>query len=386
MRALSTLLSLLIAFLIVDSAEGQIPVVISHVQCSLSTSTAYFEYNETAGVYVELADDDPDGSLNSGSRRLRPMKGIVAQTHYNNDTIHHVKACWCTQFYDRPMEYCPMYFDTCEVRGQTGKVSCYSTTGATTFVRGFWPVAIFWFLALLYGVFFTEPGGSFRDYVRRTICLKCADSSSEELLRQDVDRLVEEQPERAVFLYRQALSRKRRDSLREQHLAQRAGHLHTTSGGLPIALPVAVEAVVTGAHDPELGTVRTLGLKTKVFMNSSSDDAAQRPVGPTHIQRSHEPHSAQGPTWLPSQFTREHVTLDEMDGELQQGVRCAICLDRLEQGDVVGDIPCKHVFHKDCLKDWLRKKNRCPLCQRSGVATPNFQSMPQVDNGAGATR
>jgi hypothetical protein len=380
MRTVSPLLSLLLAFLIVDSAEGQqtpILVAVSQVQCSLSTSTAFFQYNETARVYVELADDNDDLD-GSGTRRLRPRNGVVTQSVSNsNDTIHHVKACWCTQFYDRPMEYCPLHFDTCVVRGETGPVSCYSTSGAATFVRGFWPVAIFWFLGLLYGVFFTEPGGSFRDYLRRTMCLKCASKSSEELLKRDVDRLVTAQPERAVFLYRQALSRQRRESVRQQNLVQRAGLLHllhTTPDDLPVALPVpaAVEAsyTATGAQHPERVTVRTLALKTKVFRSSNSDDAAQRPVGPTPIQRSHVPQSTQ--TWLPSQFTREHVTLDEMDGELEQGVRCAICLDRLEQGDVVGDIPCEHVFHKDCLKDWLRKKNRCPLCQRSEVATPNF--------------
>jgi hypothetical protein len=380
--AMSPLLSLLVAFLIVDSAEGQNPIsaiaAVSQVQCSLSTSTSFFEYNDTAGVYVELAEDEQDGA---GRRRLRPSRGIVTETVPSNDTIHHVNACWCTQFYDRPMEYCPLHFDTCVVRGQSGQVSCYSTSGAATFVRGFWPVSIFWFLALLYGVFFTEPGGSFRDYLRRTLCLKCADSSSEELLRRDVDRLVEAQPERAVFLYRQALARQRRESMRQHIREHRAGLLHllhTTSDDLPVASPVpATVGAAVGARDPEGVAVRTLALKTKVFRTpSSGDDAAQQPGGPTQIQRSHVPQSAPGSTWLPSQFTREHVTLDEMDGELEQGVRCAICLDRLEQGDVVGDIPCEHVFHKDCLKDWLRKKNRCPLCQRFGVATPNFQSMP----------
>jgi hypothetical protein len=403
------LLSLLVAFLIAASAEGasaegqKTPVLpaATKVECSLSTSTAFFQFNETANVYVELADndDDPDGS---GTRRLRPRYGIPTHVETgssnSNDTIHHVKACWCTQFYDRPMEYCPLTFDTCVVRGETGPVSCYSSSGAATFVRGFWPVALFWFLGILYGIFFTEPGGSFRDYLRRTMCLRCANSNdSEELLRKDVDRLVEAQPERAVFLYRQALSRQRRESNREQIREQRVSLLHllhTTPDALPArraALPVAIPVAVAvtpaaGTRPPDRVTVRTLALKTKVFRNTlNTDDAGEIPVRPTPMQRSHVPHSVQGSTWLPSQFTREHVTLDEMDGELEQGVRCAICLDRLEQGDVVGDIPCEHVFHKDCLKDWLRKKNRCPLCQRSDVATPNIQSMPQVDNGAGAT-
>lgn len=25
--------------------------------------------------------------------------------------------------------------------------------------------------------------------------------------------------------------------------------------------------------------------------------------------------------------------------------------------------PCKHLFHKECLKLWLEKKNGCPVCR-----------------------
>ena len=43
---------------------------------------------------------------------------------------------------------------------------------------------------------------------------------------------------------------------------------------------------------------------------------------------------------------------------------CAICLCQMQDGDTVGDIPCKHLFHKGCLKSWLTRSNRCPLCQK----------------------
>lgn len=41
---------------------------------------------------------------------------------------------------------------------------------------------------------------------------------------------------------------------------------------------------------------------------------------------------------------------------------CTICFAPLEEGDIVGDLPCHHVFHKDCLKSWCSRKNACPLC------------------------
>ena len=50
--------------------------------------------------------------------------------------------------------------------------------------------------------------------------------------------------------------------------------------------------------------------------------------------------------------------------------KCAICLSTVEVGDRIGDIPCGHIYCVECLKDWLKRKNHCPLCMRGGLATP----------------
>ncbi|KAK6940120.1 Zinc finger, RING-type [Dillenia turbinata] len=43
---------------------------------------------------------------------------------------------------------------------------------------------------------------------------------------------------------------------------------------------------------------------------------------------------------------------------------CAICLQKLEEGDSLREIKCKHVFHKDCLGRWLQHDlATCPLCR-----------------------
>merc|ERR1712127_934745 len=49
---------------------------------------------------------------------------------------------------------------------------------------------------------------------------------------------------------------------------------------------------------------------------------------------------------------------------------CAICRCEIREGNRVAVMPCPHVFHSDCLKQWLRWKNQCPLCQVSEVASP----------------
>lgn len=44
---------------------------------------------------------------------------------------------------------------------------------------------------------------------------------------------------------------------------------------------------------------------------------------------------------------------------------CAICLEIIEDDDVVRGLLCGHVFHADCLDPWLTKRRACcPMCKR----------------------
>ncbi|TNV78077.1 hypothetical protein FGO68_gene9345 [Halteria grandinella] len=43
--------------------------------------------------------------------------------------------------------------------------------------------------------------------------------------------------------------------------------------------------------------------------------------------------------------------------------QCAVCYQDFEQCDVLKQLPCRHQFHKACLKPWFDKKNTCPLCR-----------------------
>ncbi|KAL3938402.1 MAG: hypothetical protein SGBAC_006683 [Bacillariaceae sp.] len=55
--------------------------------------------------------------------------------------------------------------------------------------------------------------------------------------------------------------------------------------------------------------------------------------------------------------------IEESDSEAE----CCICLDGYASGDTIGaskNVECNHVFHKDCIMDWMMKNhNQCPLCR-----------------------
>uniref|UniRef100_A0A7S4RRQ9 RING-type domain-containing protein n=1 Tax=Alexandrium monilatum TaxID=311494 RepID=A0A7S4RRQ9_9DINO len=50
---------------------------------------------------------------------------------------------------------------------------------------------------------------------------------------------------------------------------------------------------------------------------------------------------------------------------------CAICLGDFGGGDMVLPLPCRHAFHAQCLGQWLRRSETCPLrCQAARLRLP----------------
>lgn len=46
-------------------------------------------------------------------------------------------------------------------------------------------------------------------------------------------------------------------------------------------------------------------------------------------------------------------------------VECSICLDGFSIGETVTELPCAHVYHRECLATWFTRHQpaRCPLCR-----------------------
>lgn len=43
---------------------------------------------------------------------------------------------------------------------------------------------------------------------------------------------------------------------------------------------------------------------------------------------------------------------------------CSICMEPVELGTEVTELPCKHWFHYNCIEAWLHQHNTCPHCRR----------------------
>ncbi|PRQ75120.1 hypothetical protein AAT19DRAFT_14142 [Rhodotorula toruloides] len=49
---------------------------------------------------------------------------------------------------------------------------------------------------------------------------------------------------------------------------------------------------------------------------------------------------------------------------------CGICLDTFHLSDTAVALPCKHLYHEDCLVPWLKTSGTCPTCRFALVPQP----------------
>ena len=43
--------------------------------------------------------------------------------------------------------------------------------------------------------------------------------------------------------------------------------------------------------------------------------------------------------------------------------KCPICLLKYKKSDIIKELPCNHIFHKNCILKWIEKSNICPICK-----------------------
>ena len=95
--------------------------------------------------------------------------------------------------------------------------------------------------------------------------------------------------------------------------------------------------------------------------NKNNDDRSTVGSSATSIENdnTHDDENHQG-NGLLQMFTSYWLPEGEHEAE------CCVCLDKYEAGDTIcasKNTECTHVYHKDCVMDWLKNHNQCPLCR-----------------------
>jgi hypothetical protein len=76
---------------------------------------------------------------------------------------------------------------------------------------------------------------------------------------------------------------------------------------------------------------------------------------------------------------RKQVTIEMLgsDGRAE----CSICMDEVNVGEEVAELPCHHWFHHPCIAAWLGEHDTCPHC-RKGITKLAEQNQGNNTQGA----
>lgn len=50
--------------------------------------------------------------------------------------------------------------------------------------------------------------------------------------------------------------------------------------------------------------------------------------------------------------------------------KCTVCLEKYEEGnsahvsgEIIKQLPCSHILHRVCAKNWFKVNKKCPVCR-----------------------
>ena len=69
------------------------------------------------------------------------------------------------------------------------------------------------------------------------------------------------------------------------------------------------------------------------------------------------------------------ITVSEEVLNSKSDENCVVCLEEFMIGEELKELPCNHMYHKDCILTWLGHRNTCPLCK--GELARDTQEAPQ---------
>ena len=358
-RIFVSLLLLACQFLVTDARFG--------AACRVSGPVVELARDANGTYYlVDNGDESQNGSgLRHGRRRLlvedddddawdmdsfRPTLQVTARRLGNDTGVvdrFAVRECGCAP----DGHYCPAFIPFCAdarrfASNQTpGCLSKSSRVGLYGYTRTFFMIVLVWFALLLICVLCTRWG--------HNVCGCFLTKIVPGYNRAVASRMLRKQRDLALHMVRNNLRNRRR------YLERRYRQIMAAEQREQDVVVVAADATQDNNTEQEVQEEEkrkptALALRTRIFCIDNGMECLGH-------KQTNKMQDEQQPQQEQEDFLNDNT--------------CTICFSELMEGDRVGDLPCGHTFHVDCLKSWLPRRNVCPLCNTADIAEERFDDV-----------
>ena len=251
--------------------------------------------------------------------------------------IAELRECTCAPqaHFSKEKYYCPAERSYCAVPGAyhstPSEPVCLSVHNDEIFVRSIWPIILIWFALTSVFCVCTWAGRNACDYMI-AVFFPCWNTLLFDAICLNINPR------------RQPDDVDNDRSLLQRLVNSRRGYIQDRYRGIVRRARMSEDGISSDCFEYELRT-RTFRLE-------------EEPAENVDVAR-------EAPTLDDGEAGDDSTMSDE-----QNTPSCAICFLPLEDGDRVGALECEHVFHVECLKGWLTRRNVCPLCLHEGIAKP----------------
>lgn len=81
---------------------------------------------------------------------------------------------------------------------------------------------------------------------------------------------------------------------------------------------------------------------------------------------------------------KEYIESLPSPSKITEPCSCGICKDDISPDETLDDfveLPCKHVFHRECVMPWFKKAHTCPIC-RAPLPYEEYRELPSGETVA----
>mmetsp|Transcript_14572 Transcript_14572/g.20784 ORF Transcript_14572/g.20784 Transcript_14572/m.20784 type:complete len:448 (+) Transcript_14572:78-1421(+) len=392
--------------------------------CSLDDNVVIVRYDSETGTFSKRTanennnnnnpnnkTDDDNNNTNTNGNSTRPLSNPSRTRNLEYDDSHNKSSEILTEYYARECtcgekrHYCPRVvtsggvanndypqqqtmgpnpydsnINACSASFEKETYCFYRSPFQRTLIFALWPLTYFSFIFVFISFFTTNRGMHTRHYIMNKLCRH---RHAERLLVENT--LDREREARQMVI--QGIHIAQNPSRRNDVLAARNYMRRHTSFRLRVKKYKSPHTINTNTHTNNTSYNNQSSSKTV-----QSENEEEIISNNNNNNNNYNTHSNNSDTVTIACFATTTTTTTSTNNEYSDGtttisnseheeVSCTICMAPFQHADRVGDLKCNHLFHIECLKEWVKWRNVCPLCQEPDIATEHVTFRSNDPNG-----